>query len=241
MMEKDIFDWRWEDEVPENEYQLVIERVNEYVKIYLRNGQFVQMGKSGEYVQDQKYFLKERFIHWYNRADSLDIEPFLNQNLVYHKDHEEVFIRSVRAIIKAMPHINEWEPNFEGKQQIGLDWADEQLEELARKKQTIKKKSQPKIQVWTFENIFYARKLSGDKLLEKLRGTYIDDKNNWLREIHDFKGLVFFLEGNDLVRIDKYKTIRDVLLKRINFKTYAHPERSPKKDSIDQFKFLLEK
>jgi hypothetical protein len=235
-----FFDWRWEDEPMDNPYQLVINRRRKYGEVQYQEGRFIWPDGYGDlYHEEDKYFLKQAFIDWYNYADVTDIEPFLeSQYLNIHSDSNS-FLRYIRSILKAMPHLNEWELNFEGKRQVGLDWVIEKLEEEKSDK-SLGRVKDDKQTTLTFNNLFILKFISGERLLQSLRGKYLDDQLNWIREKHDLKGLVHFLVDSGWVRTDKYATVQKILLSRIKLNSAppSRPAEPPKSGSVEQYQFL---
>lgn len=243
-MNLDLFDWCWDKKKQNNDCKLAVVQENEYQSVKYINSHFVitSKPKGNEYVKPSKEYLKKVFEDWYIIASSIEIEPLLDHNLDRHKGNEYSFLRMVRAIILAIHNNSEWEKNFEGKRQIGLLWVEEKLQLFSKSSVLGNKKSYQPRKKWDFNNVFFKQKLTGEELLEKLRGRkFIDDNNNWIRDLPDFKGLVSFLKKEEFVRIKYFATIRDILLTRINFRSYTHPEIEPTDKFIDQFAFLEKK
>ncbi len=244
MSKNKYFNWRWDDEPATSEFQLVIERKNSYGKYEYRNGQFVQIDHDGkEYFQEEKYFLKDRFIIWYGFADSTNIRPFLEHNLKSTGLDHKYYLYFLEDTMQAMINHNDFELNFEGKRQIGLNWCDKKLVEYNPNFHVTKTGNHKKEKL-NFDNIFIKAFIICNRLLEKLQyNGYIDSNLKWNRKKCDFKGLVHFLIINNWVRTIKYKTLQDILLSHIHTPWEKPPDRpadAPGEKAIQQYKFLKE-
>jgi len=237
-----FFAWCWDDESAESSYQLVITRERKYGKVTYNNNRFIWPDGYGDYyIEEAQYFLKREFIHWYNYADVTDIESFLEYHLYKTISDKVFFLKYLRSIIQGMHHFNEWELNFEGKRQVGLDWVNDRLEE-EKQKSTFSYKGVQRAESsrLSFDSLFIRKFISSDKLLQLLKGKYLNQELEWVREKHDLKGLVHFLVEMGWVRTDKYATVQRILLSKITLSS-SPPSRAaepPKEASISQFQFL---
>ncbi len=241
-MEKDIFDWRWNDEKSSHEYQLVVDRdpKSGYYKqegdnLVFRNSE----GKDDTYPLH--LYLKLIFNERFSRCDATEIEDFLNYHFQKYDGDPKSFLKYVRAAILTSHNVNEFDPNPEGKKEVGMLWIKEMIQEINSTTPEIRSfknnQSLNNIQEKSLDDIFNKSKMTKSEFLKRLRlYGFIDEENVWRKEKADLLGLMrYLIEQTTFITVKKYATLQDILATEIHFDKIKKPTQPVFKDYIDQF------